>query len=280
MSATIASYRTSDGYEIKYRHWSAQSEQPRGYVVALHGIQSHSGWYDFSCSKMAHAGYEVAFLDRRGSGLNSRQRGDALHVDRLINDVAQFINQQRYQRDPQAPLILLAVSWGGKLAATVTARHPQLVDALALLDPGICARIEPTRWQLLQLKLAELSGITARRVDIPLTDPALFTQSKEWQKFITNDPFRLHDVTIQFLLANRQLDEEVKRSAEQISCPTLLLLAGQDRIIDNLATENYFQRLAAEQKKCITFPNAAHTLEFEENRKEIFTTLINWLDSL
>ena len=56
---------------------------PRGYVVALHGIQSHSGWYEYSSGRMCEAGFEVRFLDRRGSGENTEDRGHAVHPDRL-----------------------------------------------------------------------------------------------------------------------------------------------------------------------------------------------------
>ena len=54
-----------------------------GRVIFLHGIQSHGGWYPRSCSKVAAAGYEVFFLERRGCGLNSEARGDAPSFRRL-----------------------------------------------------------------------------------------------------------------------------------------------------------------------------------------------------
>lgn len=278
---TIKTYTASDGYELHYRHWCQEDSPPRGYVIALHGIQSHSGWYTYSSEKLAKAGYDVAFLDRRGAGLNRQQRGDAPHEDRLIHDVVQFINQKRYDRNkraPGAPLVLLAVSWGGKLAAATVARYPKLVDALALLYPGISARVKPTHIQTIQLKLAEILGVTQRRVEIPLNDPALFTNIPEWQQFIAEDSLLLKDLTVQFLLANRNLDREIKQSAEKVACPTLMMLASQDRIIDNSATENYFQRIATSQKELIIYPEAAHTLEFEPNREEIFDALVNWLN--
>ena len=50
--------------------------QPLAYIVGLHGIVSHGGWYLKSCSALARAGFEVHFLERRGSGLNTAERGD------------------------------------------------------------------------------------------------------------------------------------------------------------------------------------------------------------
>lgn len=116
----------SDGYRQFARHWQP-SESPRGFVVALHGIQSHSGWYEYSSGRLCEAGYDVLFLDRRGSGKNFSRRGDVPHGDRLINDVMQVLSDVRRHRDrvaPNAPVVLLAVSWGGKLAAITAARRP------------------------------------------------------------------------------------------------------------------------------------------------------------
>ncbi|MCH8830493.1 MAG: alpha/beta fold hydrolase, partial [Planctomycetes bacterium] len=154
----IREFTASDGYRLRYRFYRPQgSETPRGFVVALHGIQSHAGWYEHSSRRLADAGYEIIFLDRRGSGLNEEDRGHAPHVDRLVNDVVQLLSAVRHRRDrqaPSAPIILSAVSWGGKLAAVVCARRPELVDALALITPGICARVRP-RWdQRLRLRIA------------------------------------------------------------------------------------------------------------------------------
>ena len=48
----------------------------KAHIVALHGIQSHSGWYTWSSRKLAEAGFAVHFTDRRGSGLNWQARGN------------------------------------------------------------------------------------------------------------------------------------------------------------------------------------------------------------
>src|SRR4029079_15352538 len=110
----------SDGYRLHYRHWEPAGA-PRATVVALHGIQSHSGWFTYSSEGLAKAGYEVCFLDRRGSGMNEPARGHAESHGRLVNDVVEFLEKvsERDMRSTPRPVILLGVSWGGKLA-TIT----------------------------------------------------------------------------------------------------------------------------------------------------------------
>lgn len=285
MSARIEEQIVSDGYWLRGRHWPAARHPPRGFVVALHGIQSHSGWYEWSSQRLADAGYDVLFLDRRGAGANGAQRGHTPHADRLVNDVIQVLSTARWRRDqiaPQAPVVLLAVSWGGKIAAVTAARRPELVEALALLYPGICARVQPTAAQRLRLWLARQLDIRHKRVEIPLNDPALFTAEPQWQDFIRRDPLALREVTAGFLLAHQNLTRESLAAAPAIRCPMLLMLAGGDRIIDNEATRNWARRLGSSKVTVHEFPQAQHTLEFEPEpeRSQFVAELLSWLESL
>lgn len=275
-----STWTASDGYVLHYRHWRPASPLPAGYVVALHGIQSHSGWYEYSSRRLQQAGFDVRFLDRRGSGQNTEQRGHAPHPDRLINDVVQFLLQTRREREEKAsaaPLFLLGVSWGGKLAAAVAARRSELLDGLVLLYPGLQARIRPNFFQIMMLRAAVCLGMDRRPIRIPLQDPALFTAEPQWQEYIRHDSLALHHVSTGFLYGSLLLDKELEKSSGAVSCPALLMLAGKDRIIDNRKTEQCFERLVRAERTVLRYPDAAHTLEFEPNREAIFSDLIDWL---
>lgn len=282
----VRDYTASDGYVFKYRHWRPAGT-PRGYIVALHGIQSHPGWYDHSTRRLCEAGYDIRYLDRRGAGLNEVDRGHGMPAERLIADVTQVLRDVRYERERVAevstehrPIVLTAVSWGGKLATAVCGSRPDLVDGLALLYPGIKPLIRPTWVQDFKLRAAMFKGWSKARVPIPLDDPTLFTDTPEWQRFIADDPLALHKASVGFLAASRGLDQINGRIAHRITMPTLLMLAGRDRIIDNAATKAYFARLGSSDRTLVEYPEAAHTLEFEPNRDEFVDALLDWLEHL
>ncbi len=266
----------SDGYPLHLRRWRPAGNR-RGQIVALHGIQSHGGWYGWSSHRLALAGWEVIFLDRRGSGLNEPDRGHVAHSDRLVYDVLQSIGAVR---SPALPLVLMSVSWGGRLAAVVAQRRPEWFNGLALLYPGIFTQLE-TRWdQRLRLALAETMGLTRRKVKIPLSDPALFTSNPEAQAFIRSDPLALHEVTVGFLLAHLELQHQSRRALGEIRRPSLCLLAGRDRIIDNQATRRALAASPGTPWTIKEYPTAEHTLEFEDRREEFLSDLLKWLEQL
>ncbi len=277
----IRLFQTSDGYEHHYRHWKPAAN-PRGTLVALHGIQSHSGWYEYSSQKLSEAGYEVLFLDRRGSGLNAEPRGHARHEMRLINDVVQLLTIVRRDRDEQGlkqPIGLLGLSWGGKLAAAVASLHPELVDSLVLLYPGLFARFRASGWDNFRLDLARFGDVLLKRVPIPLQDVRLFTDQPEWCEYIENDALSLREVTVSFLLANRELDRIAQAAASSIQCPVFLALAGRDRIIDNDAVRTFFYSLGTLDRELKEYRTACHTLEFDPVRDTFVRDLRTWLDA-
>src|SRR6267378_4943547 len=178
-ACAIRTFTCSDHYVCHYRHYPPD-RPARGDVVFLHGIQSHGGWYEYSCGKIRDAGYAVWFLDRRGSGLNSGARGGTPSFKRLLDDVAEFLRTFAVggvATRRRIPLFLGGISWGGKLAVALQRRHPGLTDGLLLIAPGLCPRVRPTFGE--RLRIAASRFLSPRRqFPIPLNDPELFTGNR------------------------------------------------------------------------------------------------------
>lgn len=267
-------FQASDGYALAYRDYPA-SHPERARIVAIHGIQSHGGWYEGSCRALARAGCRVLFLDRRGSGANQVRRGDTPGYHRLLDDLAEFIKQARADLSGGVPLFLLAISWGGKLAVALEERHPNLIDGLILITPGFFPRVAPSLIEKLRIVGARLVW-PSRRFPIPLNDPELFTSDPGWLTYLRNDERSLHKATARFLVSSVHLDRQLRRASRSIRVPTLLFLAGKDRIIDNDPTRRFVDSFPVADKQIIEYPGRAHTLEFEDSQK-LEHDLVGWV---
>jgi alpha-beta hydrolase superfamily lysophospholipase len=271
----VKTYTVSDGYRCHYRDYPAAGTL-RGRVVFVHGIQSHAGWYEYSCQRLSEAGFAVSFLDRRGSGQNMQARGDTPSFRRLLDDIAEFLQPLR-QQGSQRPIFLGGISWGGKLVTALQRRHPGLCDGLILLCPGFCPQVRPSRQERLGIIWSRLT--TPRRLfAVPLSDPQLFTATPRWQQFIRDDPLSLRQATARFFVESVRLDLYLRLAAAQVRLPVLLLLAEQDRIIDNARTRAFVERFPALDKEVHEYAGAHHTLEFEENPETFIADLLRWLD--
>jgi alpha-beta hydrolase superfamily lysophospholipase len=274
-SLTTEEHTAGDGYRWCYRRFRPTVE-PRAEVVCIHGIQSHGGWYEHSCRRFAEAGFAVSFLDRRGSGMNERDRGDAPGFRRLLDDLAEYLRAQR-QQAPGKRVFLLAISWGGKLALALQRRHPGLVDGLILLCPGFFARVRPPLGQRLAILWSRL--VRPRRLfPVPLNDPELFTANPRWLPFLRDDPLTLRQATARFFIESVRLDGYLRFCRKYVTVPILLLLAENDRIIHNGRTRCFVESLPAADKKIVEYRGAQHTLEFEPEPETFIQNVNHWLE--
>jgi len=264
----------SDGYRFAVRYWHV--EQPKAHVVCLHGIVSHGGWYLPSCAFLAKQGFAVHMLERRGSGLNPRARGDVDRWQTWLDDVEGHLDSL-----PRGiPRILLGISWGGTLAAAVARRRPDLLDGVGLLCPGLFSRKAANVLQRAALRTAAMLGLKSARVAIPLKDPKLFTNEESAQAYIATDPLTLWHITIAFALANLELTRYATEKSEEIRVPTLAMLAERDPITVNDQVRDFVQRVGHAQKRVIEYPAASHTLEFEPDPSRYFQDLAQWCNDI
>jgi acylglycerol lipase len=270
----IDTLRHTDGYSAAVR-WLLP-ERPRGAVLYLHGIQSHGGWYEASARRLAERGLCVLMPDRRGSGLNRAQRGHAESAERLLADGEDYLTAIR-ERVGIGAAHIVGVSWGGKWAAALAVRQPEAVASLTLVAPGLFAAVDlPTREKV---RVAwSLVADPRRPFPIPLNDARLFTHDEGWRAFVERDELRLREVTATFLLASRRLDRAASRLADGgWRGPLHLLLAGDDRIIDNQRTRAFVRALPLADRRITEYAGAAHTLEFQREPTAFHEDLAGWI---
>jgi len=266
----LVALELADGYAGAARLFEA--DNPQRAVLYLHGIQSHGGWFVRSCEYLHQRGMTVLLPERRGSGLNQKDRGHCDSAGQLLEDVERCVAWLS-ERTGCDRIDVVAVSWGGKLGLVYAAEHPEKVRSLTLVTPGLCACID--------ISLSEKIAIGAHGLinpkklhEIPLNDPNLFTQTPEMLDFLRHDPLKLTHATASFFLTSRKLDSMVRRKVHKLTVPVNLFLAGADRIIDNAAT---IELLGASNTKA--YPHAHHTLDFEPNRQPFFADLVTAVTS-
>jgi len=273
-TASIRFYTVRDGKRLASRVWDPGNAKSD--IILLHGIVSHGGWYLPSCQYLADHGHAVHFLERRGSGLNSDDPGDVDDWTTWLNDISDYLKQLPADR----PRILLGISWGGILACAFARHRGNEITAMGLICPGVCSRRAASPIQRIGLKIASSVGMSNRRVAIPLKESWLFTQVPKAQAYIDHDPLKLRKITIRFAVHNQTLLQEATAHPDQIDVPTLLILAGDDPIVDNPLTRQFVERMRHPDPVIIEYPNTTHTLEFENDPGEYFRDLNAFCDQV
>jgi alpha-beta hydrolase superfamily lysophospholipase len=252
----LAEFVGAGGRRLRYAVVRAHPE--RRALLYLHGIESHGGWFEAAAERLAERGCTTYLLDRRGSGLNrALEPGHAASAAELLEDVRRFRAHAGLER-----LVLVGLSWGGKLALATALDEPRGVCALVLVTPGLVPRIEFSRSQRLGIALALAVGGRAR-FHVPIA-PEMFTRTPRYLDYIVHDPLRLERVSARFLLASRALDRRIRAGVSVLEPPVLLLLAGHDRIVDNDRTRRLLEAAPPGRLRVRTYENATHSIQFEE----------------
>lgn len=267
-------YLGADGTELGFLGYLAEPADDRVGIVYLHGIESHAGWFDMAARMLQGSGLDVFCLDRRGSGINREDRGllsgHTESMDELFADIDAFVAplHDRYER-----IVLVGLSWGGKLGLAYSLSRPAAADDLVLITPGIRA--------LVDVSFADKLGIFSMSFLAPKTrfatpiEPEMFTTTPEYLDYIKADPLRLHDATARFFMTSRALDLLVEDRTRENRLPVLLYLAGKDRIIDNKGAREVLATSPA-AVKIIEYADQTHSIQFDAPGRMV-GDMLEWL---
>lgn len=274
-SPTFHEWQFSDGYRARGRIWPPTTSDAEFAFLYFHGIQSHGGWYEWSGSLLASCGAPLCMPDRRGSGLNIEHRGDVPDSQRWNRDVDELVAWMRNEWGIRR-LGVIGVSWGGKLAAALALRAPDLVTDLLLVTPGIFPAVDVGVSGRLSIATSLIAGGKSLH-PIPLSDPNLFTDNPQGIAFLIADQLKLEHASARFLFQSARFDGKLRRAkCAQLQCPTTLVLAENDRIIRNEPTRKWAERVGGPNMNVVLVSGQAHTLEFAHDVSSYRKLIEGW----
>ena len=271
--AQSGTLRTADGETLAVHEWPLPAGiAAKAVVLLVHGIGEHAGRYRHVAERLNGWGFAVRAADHYGHGASSGPRGGLPSVMRLVDDLALVVDDTR-QAHPGLPLVLLGHSLGGLVAASFVARAVRRVDALVLSSPGL----DPGLGAFQKFLIALLSRVAPTlRVRNGLDDSYLSHDPAVVQAY-RDDPL-CHD-RIGARLARFLADEGavVQAAAPQWSVPTLLIYAGDDRLVKPAASRAFAAAAPASMLSATCFPALYHEIFNERDAAAVFETLERWL---
>lgn len=273
--STLSTFTASDGDNLAVQDWHLPEEvRPRAAVLVVHGLGEHGHRYDAFAHRLNGWGFAVRSYDQYGHGDSGGVRGGLPQNGRLIDDLADIVESTR-SRNPGVPLVLLGHSMGGLVAASFVARGLVAVDALVLSSPALATRLTSVQKLLMRVvpriapNLAVGNGLDAQYLS---HDPAVVAAYRA-------DP-RVHDrITGRLAAFIQQEGERVRAAAAQWTVPTLLLYAGDDRLVDPAGSREFAQRAPREAVTTQEFPALWHEIFNERESDPVYDALRHWLDA-
>lgn len=238
-----------------------------GTVVLVHGLSEHSGRYAHVIEALNRAGWSVVAYDQRGHGRSPGPRGVLPRTETLLEDLAQIIDEANAKR-----LLLLGHSMGGLVVARFVTDERRKVDAVVLSSPAL-------KLKLRVVDRIKLAAGTAFAPNVALRngfDGTKLSHDPEVVHAYHNDPLRHDRVSpriVNFIIDSGRI---VRARASRWRVPTLLMWAGQDRVVDADGSREFANASPRDVVTAREFPELYHEI-FNEGDARVFETLMNWL---
>lgn len=267
MSLLVHKHRWQPPSDIPVRHQG---------VYLLHGTGEHGGRYERLATRLAGLGWRVGAHDHPGHGLSGGQRGLIDPCGSLATQAA--IQVQAFAMETGTPPILFGHSLGGVLAAELVLIHALPVSGLILSAPGFVPVMKPSA----RIKLALLSTLAPQLCLDLGYDPGELTHDDTEKAAALQDPL-IHGVKsatlVNWLV---QSGQRCLSLATTLRVDTLVLIAGDDRIIDSSQTRKFTANAPAEFICAHEYKGYFHELlnETPEQRERVMIDIEHWLQRL
>ncbi len=212
--------------------------------------------------------------DLRGHGLSPGKRGVVRDFDDLRADLESVVAWVESERLP-GPHFLLGHSQGGQVVLRFVLEEPGSIAAIMLSNPAlrIAMPIPPAKLKIGRFLLKYAPWVTLRgnlRADLLTRDPVIQEEHR-------NDPLRHSRMSAPLFFGMVEGGETMIARSGEIRIPTLLVVGGQDPVIDPAAAREFFERLGSDDKTMHIYPKMLHEPFGEIGREQVFDDIIRWL---
>ena len=270
----LSEITTPHGATLAVRDWPLPAAVlPRAQVLIVHGLGEHSGRYEHVAQQLNNWGFAVRAFDLGGHGQSSGAPGSLADDNRLLDDLALVMDRSRALLAPGVPLVLLGHSLGGLIAARFVSLRLRPVEALVLSSPALDAGLNAFQKFLVATlpkiapNLRVRNGLNANYLS---HDPAVVAAYRA-------DPL-VHDrISARLALFIAQAGAQTRALAGLWTVPTLLLYAGQDRLVNPQGSRTFAQQVPVGVVSSQCFEEHYHEIFNESDATPVFAALQQWL---
>lgn len=237
-------------------------------VAIFHRGHEHSGRTTHVADGLADESFSYFAWDQRGHGRSDGERGDAPSIGRLIADVDEFVAhiEQRFGFEAQN-LAVIAQSVGAVLVSAWLHDYAVRVRCAVLASPAFSVKL------YVPFARAGLKALYNARGNFFVNSYVkahYLTHDKERQASYDADSLITRAISVRILLGLYEAAQRVVSDAAAITTPTLLLISGDDWIVEHAPQHEFYNALGARVKRREILEGFYHDTLGESERERAF----------
>lgn len=262
----------ADGTLLYVTDYLLPAAHARGGIMLMHGLGEHSGRYRHLARFFNDCGLSVRCYDHRGHGRSQGSRGDVINGDPMLQD-AEILFDDFALRFPEPPF-LFGHSMGGLFAARFALAHLSPLRGLILSSPALALRLSGFQSRMLQIMHAIApsfgvpNGLSAAYLS---HDPKVVSAYK-------SDPLVHKKISARLLRSMLSSIEFCQSHAGSLTIPTLMLIAGDDRLVDAEGSKRFFAQLPPGLAEMHVYDDMYHEVFNEVESQRPLGDMKAWLE--
>lgn len=266
------SFQGVGGLNIFTRTW--RPESPRGIVVIVHGLNSHSGQYLWVGEQLAAAGLAVYALDHRGRGRSDGERFYVEKIEDYTDDVATLVRQAKAD-NPGLPVFVLGHSAGGVISCVYTLDHQSEINGL------ICESFayELPVPDIVLSFLKGLSYITPHTHVFSLKNED-FSRDPQVVESMNNDPLiKGESQPAQTAKVMINADARLREEFPLIELPVLILHGTEDKATKPSGSQHFYEQTGSSDKTLKLYEGHYHDLLNDVGKEIVMADIKEWISA-
>ncbi|MDJ1501682.1 lysophospholipase [Xanthocytophaga agilis] len=271
MEPQTATFPNKAGLKIFTRTWLPQADA-RGVVVIVHGLNSHSGYYQWVADQFTAQNYAVYALDLQGRGQSEGERFYVESIYDYINDIDTLVDSAKADY-PGLPVFMLGHSAGGVLSCIYTLEHQEKLTGL--ICESFAYQVPAPDFALTILK--GLSHIAPHLHTIKLKNED-FSRDTAVVDFMNNDPLIANEsqptkTMEQLVLA----DERLKKEFPKITIPVFIIHGTKDNATKYSGSQFFYDTAGSSDKTLKLYEGHYHDLLNDVDKEIVITDIKDWV---
>ena len=267
-----STFQNYNGQAIFYRSWLCIGK-PRGIVLIVHGLNSHSGYYQNFGMQLYENFFDAYAIDLSGRGESEGERYYIRNYADIIADIDQLFAIAKFAH-PTVPVFLFGHSAGGVFASVYAVGHQHKLNGL--ISESFAFQIPAPGFALAIMKL--LGKIIPHKRLVKLNN-ADFSRDQAFVNIMNNDPLLAGEsqpakTMQQLLLAG----EYLKRKMPLITLPLLILHGTADRATKPGGSRYFMEHSSSVDKQLKLYEGHYHDLLNDTFSLIVVNDIITWLN--
>jgi acylglycerol lipase len=266
-----ATFKTEEGKNVFYRIWKTRNNS-KGIVLLVHGLNSHSGYFQQLAMRLTADSFDVYALDLRGRGHSDGERFYIHDYRDIIADINELLRMASAQ--PSLPIFLFGHSAGAVFASVYTLLYQDKLQGLIsesiafqLPAPALALKIISALAYLIPHKRM----VKLNNQDFSRDAMAVLTMENDPLIADEKQPARSMQ---QLLKASALLKQDISR----ITLPVLLLHGTGDKATNPQGSQYIMENIRSYDKTLRLYDGHFHDLINDIDNDVVLTDISSWLN--